>query len=83
MLPGPVFPSLLQDADELAGCGVGLQLCHSAADPVPADPEEGAQGLLALLSFWLPGDHAKGVGPGQSGHPGEGANGWGNGETFF
>lgn len=41
-------------------------LCCSAADPVPADPEAGAQGPPAVLLTRLPGEHAKG-GPGRPG----------------
>lgn len=70
VLPSPILPrlasgrpSLLRDAEQLASGSAGLQLCLSAADYVPADSSEGAQGLSAVLAFWLPGEHAEG-GPG-------------------
>lgn len=46
-------------AEGLAGSCAGLQLCHSAADAVPADPEERAQGLPSELPSGLSGEHTE------------------------
>ncbi|EQB78733.1 transcriptional activator Myb [Camelus ferus] len=53
-----LFPPCL--AEGLAGSCADLQLCHFAADPVPADPKEGDQGLPVVLPSLLPGEHAEG-----------------------
>lgn len=54
---GLVTFSLVTNAKRLAGSHAVLRLHPSAAEP--ADPEEGAQGLPAVLQMWLPGDHAE------------------------
>lgn len=56
---GLVTFSLVTNAKRLAGGHAVLHLHLSAAES--ADPEEGAQGLPAVLPMWLPGDHPEGT----------------------
>ena len=66
----------------LAGSASGHQLRHSAVDPDPAVPEEGAGGFPAELPSRLAGEHTE-AGLDQARHRGEAACGQGNGETVF